>query len=141
MPEKRKVGLKRESRSGNVYRGQRTKREMRGSGGEAVKECRASERHMDSAHTEDLYIRRIVEKLNPTAMPVEGKIRQHNSMELPGKPGQEASGNKEVGCELKLRVNRARWKQNLLETGWQREQESRWREAPRLDVLSQRGSV
>ena len=46
-------------------------------------------------------------------------------MELPGKPGQQASGNKEAGCELKLRVNRGRWKQNLLERGWQREQESR----------------
>ena len=74
-------------------------------------------------------------------MPVEGEIRQDNSMELPGKPGQPASGNKEAGCELKLRVNRGRWKQNLLERGWQREQESRWREAPRLDVLSKRGSV
>ena len=36
-------------------------------------------------------------------------------MELPRKPGQEAGGNKEVGCELKLSINRGRWKQNLLE--------------------------
>ena len=55
MPEKRKVGLKRESRSGNVYRGQRTKREMRGSGGEAVKECRASETHGLCTHRRPLH--------------------------------------------------------------------------------------
>ena len=117
MPGKREVGLKRESRSGNRYRPEMRPENQEGDKGlwsEAVKECRASKTHALCTNTRPW---RIVEKLNLTAMPAEGEIRQHNSMELPGKPGQEASGYKEVGCELRLRVNRGRWKQNLLERG------------------------
>ena len=55
MPEKRKFGLKRESRSGNMYRGQRTKRDMRGSGGEVLKECRASKTHGLCTHRRPLH--------------------------------------------------------------------------------------
>lgn len=39
-------------------------------------------------------------------MPREGEISQENSMKFPGKPSQEASGNKQVGFELELRVDR-----------------------------------
>ena len=87
---------------------------MRGSGGEAVKGCRASRTHGLCTYRRPSD-QGVAQRLNPTAMPREGEIRQHNSMELPRKPGQEAGGNKEVGCELKLSINRGRWKQNLLE--------------------------